>query len=233
MFLKLPSGQRRQVVLVASSPQVVERAFEAGVEDCLLQPVTFEALAIAVLRNRCRLRRSPIAAANSLLGTYPLQRGEPSLDQASAGPLLVGERGHRLYPFDPSRIEYIESAGNYVKYHVGAFEYIARESIKHLEARLSSRGFLRIKRCLLVNISAIAYAEPLGQATFAFTLFSGTQLHSGPAYRDTILQILPLRRRPSTRGGQRLHRLDVDCDMSSSRLDDGERLLLLSDPTRR
>lgn len=118
---------------------------------------------------------------------------------SSSGPsrpfLLVGERERRLYPLDPYQIDYIMSAGNYVTYHVGTLEYIARESLKRLEADLAPAGFVRIERSLLLNIRAIAYAEPGGRGSFAFTLASGVRLRSGHVYRSSILTALPLRRR--------------------------------------
>lgn len=137
-------------------------------------------------------------------GQRPLAAGEaapgPFREPDAGRPLLlVGEREHRLYPLDPRQIDYVESAGNYVTYHLGALGYIARESIKHLADVLAPNGFVRIQRSLLLNVRAIAYAQPIGHGSFAFTLASGTCLHSGDAYRDTILAALPLRRRAPAR----------------------------------
>lgn len=114
---------------------------------------------------------------------------------ASRPLFLVGEREHRLYPLDPLAIDYVRAAGNYVTFHLAGVEYIARESIKRLAAVLAPTGFVRIERSLLLNVRAIAYAQPVGHGSFAFTLASGVRLHSGHAYRDTILAALPLRRR--------------------------------------
>jgi len=113
---------------------------------------------------------------------------------------LVGEREHRLYPLDPDQIDFVESAGNYVQYHLAQLSYVARESIKRLDVMLAPAGFIRIGRSLLLNIRAIAYVQPIGHGTYAFTLTSGARLHSGYGYRDTILSALPLRRRVPTRG---------------------------------
>jgi LytTr DNA-binding domain-containing protein len=128
----------------------------------------------------------------------------PSAGRAARPLFLVGERERRLYPLDPLAIDYVESAGNYVTYHLAGVEYICRESIKHLEAVLAPAGFVRIERSLLLNVRAIAYAQPLGHGSFVFTLTNGARLHSGHAYRDTILAALPLRRRaPSPVPGSR------------------------------
>jgi DNA-binding LytR/AlgR family response regulator len=136
-----------------------------------------------------------------ILGSEPAGREEPDRER---GPLvLIGEREHRLYPLAPHKIDYIESEGNYVKYRIANDEYIARESVKRLDAVLRPVGFVRIERSLLLNIRAISYAQPVGHGTFAFTLTSGARLHSGPAYRETILAALPLRRRAAARAERR------------------------------
>jgi two-component system LytT family response regulator len=106
--------------------------------------------------------------------------------------ILVGEREHRWYIFEPERVEYIESHGNYVKIHAGNAEYISRNSIKMLGDDLKGRGFVRIERSLLINMRAILYAQRAGRGTFAFTLTSGTCLRSGATYRHQILRVLPL-----------------------------------------
>jgi DNA-binding LytR/AlgR family response regulator len=81
-----------------------------------------------------------------------------------------------------------------VQFHVGASEYISRDSVKRLSSALAGCGFVRIGRSLLINISAIVYAQRVGRGTFAFTLWSGSCLRSGSSYRKLILRVLPLPR---------------------------------------
>jgi two-component system LytT family response regulator len=158
-----------------------------------------EAFSLAILRAR---ERFPLGKPRSDQPASRPARSEAIIE--SSKPLvLVGEREHRLYLLDPGKIDYIESAGNYVKYRIANEEYIARESVKHLDQVLSSVGFVRIERSLLLNIRAILYVQPVGHGVFTFTLTSGARLRSGPAYRNTILDVLPLRRRAPARGEKR------------------------------
>jgi DNA-binding LytR/AlgR family response regulator len=115
--------------------------------------------------------------------------------------LLVGERARRLYVFEPGKIEYIESHGNYVKYHADSAEYISRDSIKRLAETLTGSGFLRIERSLLINVRSIVYAQRAACGTFQFTLASGACLRSGPTFRGEILRVLPLARASSAASG--------------------------------
>jgi two-component system, LytTR family, response regulator len=187
---------QRCTVLVSANAQDAPSAFAAGAIDHLVKPVNEAALSVTLLR--ARARGVPAAASSPRLHV----RMETPHEAQTARPLLlVGEREHRLYPLDPCQITYVESAGNYVTYHHAGLEYIARESIKRLATVLVSAGFMRIQRSLLLNIRAIAYAQPIGRGSFAFTLVSGTRLQSSDTYRDAILAALPLQHRAVTRAG--------------------------------
>ena len=189
----LRERDQRRTILVTTSEQDGVTAFAAGAAEYLLKPINPEAFSAAVMRASGRLkpRSAQLRAAMRAAAPALIPAARP-LDR----PLfLVGEREHQLYPLEPDQIDFIQSAGNYVKYHVGRISYMARESIKRLDDTLSSVGFVRIERSILLNIRAIAYAQSIGHAGFAFTLTSGNRLHSSHAYRDTILAALPLRRR--------------------------------------
>ena len=184
---------RRRAIVIIASPQERSDALAAGVLDYLMRPIEAEAFETALLRARGRFgaRKSATRPAGSSYSAAPL-RSELECDRPF---ILVAEREQRLYPVEPRRIDYVESAGNYVKFHVDKCEYIARESMKRLEVILGPVGFVRIERTLLVNIRAISFVETVGHGAFAFTLKNGVRLHSGPGYRETILRALPLRRR--------------------------------------
>lgn len=183
---------QRRTILLAANAQEASRAFAAGAIDFLVKPVTGAAFSASILRARARCVPHSTGASH---------RHATSPDRAAAadedgGPqFLVGEREHRLYPLDTFEIDYVESTGNYVTYHRAGVEYIARESLKRLEIVLAPAGFVRIERSLLLNVRAIAYAQPIGRGSFLFTLTTGASLHSGHTYRDMILAALPLRRR--------------------------------------
>jgi DNA-binding LytR/AlgR family response regulator len=106
--------------------------------------------------------------------------------------VVVGEREHRLYVLKAARVDCIESHGNYVKFRCGGAEYISRDSIKRLAGVLAGDGFIRIGRCLMINIRSIEYAQRMGRRIYSFTMLSGSVLRSDPRYRDEILRVLPL-----------------------------------------
>jgi two-component system, LytTR family, response regulator len=189
------AGRKRRTILVTANSHDSATAYAAGAMDCLTKPVNPAAFRLSIERARGAVWRSP--------GRIVMGAAAPTREQAerdSDRPLfLIGERERRLYPLEPEHIDYVESVGNYVAYRVANTQYTARESIKRLATLLRPAGFVRIERSLLLNVRAIAYAQPNGRGTYAFTLVSGARLDSGHAYRDTILATLPLRRRAPAR----------------------------------
>jgi two-component system, LytTR family, response regulator len=189
------AGRRRRTILVTANNRDSATAYAAGAIDCLTKPVSPAAFRMSIERARAAVSDAPGRVAPGVAPSTREHAGRES-DQ----PLfLIGEREHRLYPLEPEHIDYIESVGNYVAYRVANVQYTARESIKRLSTLLRPLGFVRIERSLLLNVRAIAYAQPNGRGTFTFTLVSGACLDSGHTYRDTILATLPLRRRAPAR----------------------------------
>jgi len=180
----LREQHRRRAILLTHTPQERLDALGAGALDFLMTPIEPGAFHIAMTRAR---------------GRFSVRKIAPTLEVAATDgrrPLvLIAEREHRLYPLQPRQVDFVRSDGNYVKMYVGQHQYIARESISRLEPILQRKGFLRIERSVLLNLTAIAFIETIGRGAFAFTLTSGIRLSSGFAYRERILSALPLRRR--------------------------------------
>ena len=174
-------------IMVSKCADHAIRAFAEGAIDYFVMPVTAERFDLAMARARHRFDSAPPGCGR------PASKSPQFGRTAAVSPrYLVGERQRRLYPLDPKSIEYIEADGNYVTLRAGKVEYLSRDSIKRLSMQLAELGFIRIERSLLVNAAAVLYAEVAGHGTFALTLSSGVCLHSSPAYRDSILRIIPL-----------------------------------------
>jgi DNA-binding LytR/AlgR family response regulator len=181
------SGIRPLGIMVSTGADHAMRAFAEGAFDYLTTPLTVERFDRAMTRARHRINSS--LPADDRPGWHVT---EPGCTAPSSPRFLVGERQRRLYPLDPKSIDYIEAHGNYVTLRAGKAEYLSRDSIKRLSMQLAELGFIRIERSLLVNATAVAYAEVAGHGSFALTLLSGVCLHSSATYRDSILRIIPL-----------------------------------------
>ncbi len=170
-------------IMISHRPDFAERAMAEGAVDYLLKPVSADRFEHAIERVR---RRYVLEQAAQVQMT----RGMPE-PLGRLPKILVGERQRRLYPLNVEKIDYIEADGNYVTIRAADADYIRRDSIKRLTADLAAFGFMRIGRSILLNIRAVEFAEPVGHGTLAFTLCSGTCLHSSKTYRNAIFSVLP------------------------------------------
>jgi two-component system, LytTR family, response regulator len=174
-------------IMVSNCADHAIEAFAEGAIDYMVMPVIAERFDLAMARARHQINGAFPGNGSFISSSSQLGRTLGVSPQ-----FLVGERQRRLYPLDPKSIDYIEAAGNYVTLHAGKVEYLSRDSIKRLSMQLAELGFVRIERSLLLNAAAVSFAEMAGHGTFAFTLSSGACLHSSPAYRNSILRMIPL-----------------------------------------
>jgi two-component system LytT family response regulator len=193
--LRVARLERRPLgIMVTAHTDYAVSAYEAGALDYLVKPVTADRFAQSMERARQYCNRKVVRDA--CMRTSPDEQPAPETGglPGTWAKLVIGEREHRFYPLNPESIDYIESDGNYVTIRTRNSKYISRDSIKRLSVELADLGFVRIERSLLVNIRAVVHLEAVGRGAFAFTLSSGSSLHSSPSYRDAILRVLPMRR---------------------------------------
>ena len=98
-------------IMIAHRPDFAERAMAEGAVDYLLKPVSADRFEHAIGRVRQRYMLEQAAQAQLTRGMLELMGRRPKI--------LVGERQHRLYPLNIEKIDYIESAGNYVTIRAG------------------------------------------------------------------------------------------------------------------
>ena len=149
----MPAESRPLSIMVTTRADYAVTAYSEGVLDYLVKPVSADRLDKALDRARQRFDRY-------ISWAPPAQdpRGSQRLRDAASEvrpKFLIGERQHRLYPLDPTKIDYIEADGNYVTIRTGNVEYISRDSIKRLSTELADLGFVRIERSLLLNTRAV------------------------------------------------------------------------------
>jgi len=101
--------------------------------------------------------------------------------------LKLGERQKRLFIIDPKDVESAVADHNYVTLTAHGETYLARISLRRLEARLEGTAFIRIHKSLMNNLDHVRYIERRPRGALAFTLRSGALFHSSPIYRARIL----------------------------------------------
>ena len=119
-------------------------AYDLGVIDYLLKPISFERFIKAI--DRFWKQQQP--ASVKVL---------PSED-----PYLVIKSGNKYQRIPAAGIYYIESLKDYIKICMGEKEIVARYKISDLEAEISNRGFLRVHRSFIVNMQKVTAFSAAG-----------------------------------------------------------------------
>jgi two-component system, LytTR family, response regulator len=162
------------------------RAFDAHAVDYILKPYDADRFRKALERARGSIhsrRRSQMdESLNSLL--------EELRSRAQFVERIVVRAGGRIVILRIGEIDWIEAASNYVRLHAGGRDYLLRETMTALEARLNPAEFVRIHRSTIVRVDRIRELEPLFQGDYVVILTDGTRLTSSRGYRDRLQELL-------------------------------------------
>lgn len=176
------------VIFVTAYDQFALQAFEAAALDYLLKPFDEDRFERALDRARRTIGRAdaPSPGVDERL-TALLRRLSPDEGWPERFMVRVGQQFQFV---KPEEIEWIDTADNYLRLHVGKRVYMIREAIGTMEGKLNPRRFMRIHRSVIVNVDRIQSIEVWNQTEFLVTLRDGTRLNSSRSYRDRIRQFL-------------------------------------------
>jgi len=170
------------VIFITAFDRYALRAFEARAVDYLMKPFSRERLHEAVERARAALDRNSSrnlrAALDALLEGIQRERAYPEW-------LLIKKEDHSVF-LRVADIDWIESARNNVRLHVGKEIYVYHETTNGIEARLDPRRFFRIHRSTIVNIDRIREMHPWFNGDYAVTLKDGLRLTLSSTYRERL-----------------------------------------------
>jgi two-component system LytT family response regulator len=177
--------QMPPVIFVTAHDEHAVRAFEVHALDYLLKPIS-----------AARLRDSLRAALQHIR-----QRRVGELERALRGLLAAGlvpryrehclvKRGDRMVVVDLEEVDCIESAGNYVRLHVGDAAMLFRSTLSGIESELAPDSFVRIHRCFLVRADRIRYLDKGFNGDLTVTLRSGKKVPMQRNYAAPVKKLL-------------------------------------------
>ena len=153
-------------IFVTNEHRHAVRAFDfSPVVDYLLDPFEADRFRRSVARARRHLRCAVSAES-------PMQ----SPAQPEYVSRLAVKTGGKVYVVRIDDINWIETAGNYVRLHVGGRTHRYRDSLSDFESKLDPRRFVRIHRSNVVNIDRIIELEPSFHRKHIVLLRDGTRL---------------------------------------------------------
>jgi two-component system LytT family response regulator len=103
---------------------------------------------------------------------------------------LVVRNPRQILILDVDEIDWIESAGNYVRLHVGDEIHQVRSTLAAIENRLDPDLFLRIHRSIIVNVDRVKQITPWFHGDSAVVLRDGTRLNLSRSYRGNVERFL-------------------------------------------
>ena len=185
----LPDDPLPLVVFTTAYAEHAVAAFEHAAVDYLLKPFSDERFRLAAARARERAHLLSDAGAHADLRAQWLEMLSQveSHRAGAAGRRLLGERQQRFFFLDPKDVESAVADRNYVTLTAKGETYLARISMRQLEARLEGSTLMRIHKSLMINLDHVRHMERAARGSFAITLHSGAVFRSSPVYRQRIL----------------------------------------------
>jgi len=155
------------VIFVTAYDEYALKAFEVQALDYLVKPFDDARFRTALDRGREQVAHT---------------RGRGG---AMADRLLV-HHADSIRILKQDDVDWVESAGNYVRLHVGADAYLYRKTMQHMEEALDAAKFVRIHRYSIVNVDRIRELQPLFKGSYTVVLQDGTRLTLSPGYRARL-----------------------------------------------
>jgi two-component system, LytTR family, response regulator len=148
--LELIGSDTAGVIFTTAFDEYALRAFNVHAVDYLLKPFGAERFAEAMHLARARIQRADPVPARELLEAH--REGNPP-DR-----LLIRDRSNvHVIPVD--QIDFIEAQDDYVSIRAAGRSYLKEQTLGELETQLETKGFLRIHRRYILNVSRLAKIE--------------------------------------------------------------------------
>jgi two-component system LytT family response regulator len=184
------------IVFVTAYDQHAVRAFETHALDYLLKPFTSRRFREAMERARATIAQVEELDFHRRLVALLDARGAAGAS-AAAGRTGREDRhlqrfsvkdGERFLLLKTGEVDWIESAGNYVRLHARRGAYMVRMTLSELEAKLDPERFARIHRTAIVNLDRVKQIDPAWHGDFEIRLDTGRTLRLSRSYRDRVLR---------------------------------------------
>jgi two-component system LytT family response regulator len=175
----LAPGPLPLVVFVTAFDDYAVQAFEVHAIDYLIKPFSNRRFADTLARARQQLQHAAAAEAArrlSALLTAPLTEpaAEPAVEPRAD--TLIATTGRRSVVVAIAEIDWVEAQDYCVLIHLGKMSYLLRDSIRRLEPRLASHGFVRVHRSAMVNLARVRELRRPAQREWFLVLDGGVEL---------------------------------------------------------
>jgi DNA-binding LytR/AlgR family response regulator len=171
------------IVIVTAYDQHALQAFEAGAIDYLLKPVGRERLSEAIERARRLTGREAIERIAELQ-----EIAHPP--GASRTRRIVGKVREEYFLLSADEIYAFQADGDLVWILTAKRKYLATQTLKVLEQRLTNTSFRRIHRNALVNVDHVRKMSALSSQRWLITLSNDQEFIASKRLARSVRQLL-------------------------------------------
>jgi two-component system, LytTR family, response regulator len=119
---------------------------------------------------------------------------QPTSAAASAQPRylvrFVVKLDSRILAVPADQVDWIASAANYVRLHVGATTYLVRATMSSVERSLDPRQFLRVHRNAIVNLARVQQYHMPARGSMSVLLRDGSSVPLSRGYLPAVRRML-------------------------------------------
>jgi two-component system LytT family response regulator len=184
-----PGPHMPVIVIVTAYDNYAIQAFDAGAVDYLLKPVAQARLAQAVERAR-RVSQKDAAEKLAQLQEVAEVRELAGAPSGTSHRKVVGKIGEEYFLLNAAEISAFQAEGDIVWIHCAKRKYMATQTLKVLEERLSSTAFRRIHRNALVNLDHVRKMSALSSQRWLITLSNAQEFVASKRQASAVREIL-------------------------------------------
>jgi two-component system LytT family response regulator len=163
------------VVFVTAYDRFAVRAFEVHALDYLVKPFSNARFVDTIERARRRLAEGTTSELRTRVAAAARDH-ESALLEPGALTRFVVRLGPRMAFISVEDVDWIEAQDYYALLHVGRQAHLVRSSLHVLEARLAAKGFVRVSRSAIVNMSRVRDLGPNRDGQLVARLRGGVEL---------------------------------------------------------
>ncbi|PKP02791.1 MAG: DNA-binding response regulator [Bacteroidetes bacterium HGW-Bacteroidetes-9] len=174
-----------QIVFTTAYDEFAIKAFEMNAVDYLLKPFAKTRLLQALERARQRLdAREPEEKQHIEKLKSGIDDSREEIDR------VVTRLGSKIIVIPVDKIWYIEAQDDYVMIYSELGNHLKEKTMKYFETHLAPKGFIRIHRSHLVNVTEILSVELYGKDTHLVKLKCGAKLKTSAEGYKRLRELL-------------------------------------------
>jgi two-component system, LytTR family, response regulator len=115
------------------------------------------------------------------------------LPGGESGSKIILRTRRRVIVLNEKDVEWIDAAGNYIRFHAGPAQHKVRGTLKDIEQLLPGARFVRVHRSTIVNIESVREFVRTPYGDLIAVLNHGQRLAVGRLFRGNVEAVLDTR----------------------------------------